>query len=134
MSWFKKKEAKFEDKGGLGELPELPPLPEFSANKTELPVLPSFPSSSFGEKMTNEIVKQTIKEPLLEEETEESIETEIPVKKLTREFDEERIEKPKSASRAIKIAKVFEEEPILSEYQTPRQTKSIEPIFIRIDK
>lgn len=153
MSWFKKKDVKPEENlNELPELPELPPLTEFSANKNELPTLPIFPSSPIGEKISNEVVKQTIREPLLEEEL--PIKTEMPVKKLTREVEEEKPAKTRNIGKMQKQLKEIEqeepvlypypitrqakeieqEEPVSYPYSSQKQTKNIEPIFIRIDK
>jgi len=121
MSWlFGKKEKKEEKKQvsempELPELPELPPLPkelesksqftERPGLKNELPPLPAFPSSSTGKKISNEAVKQIIREP--------SIEPQIISKPRTREIEGAEIPARK---------------------QEPKVSIEAEPVFVRIDK
>lgn len=122
MGWFKKK----EDKGGLPELPPLPDdfgkpkelnLPNLPSIKDELPPLPTFPSNKIGEKLSQEILKQSIKDsefkpsdfPPLAEEKEE-----VEIKPRVMEIQE--TFKPKSSVREIKPA------------------LKIEPVYVRMDK
>jgi hypothetical protein len=111
MSWFKKK-----------ELPELPPLPnefdesplekfpvEKSSIKNELPALPSFPISKMADKISNEALKQAIKEPELK--TEDDFE-EIDLPPKTKEIPE---------SYKIRNFAV-------------REISKPEPVYVRLDK
>lgn len=101
-------------------MPELPPLPESIEQspkgffqerpeiKNELPPLPSFPLSPTGERISNEAVKQAIREP-------EYISGTRP---RTREIEEEDYE----FIRPV--------QPIVREINPVK----VEPVFVRIDK
>ncbi len=73
MGWFNKKEEKgkeqikkFQELPDLPELPELPELPDINENggeNSEIPIhhqLPSFPSSSIGEKFSRKSIKDAV--------------------------------------------------------------------------
>lgn len=122
MAWFNKKDKQ------QGNLPELPPLPDdFQASlppledrqtiKNELPALPSFPANKVSEKLSNEAVKQIIKEPEFRDDSfkpEDFEEVELP-KQITKEITEDF--KP----REIRVREV-------------RPSPKIEPVYVRIDK
>ncbi|MFH1327177.1 MAG: hypothetical protein ABIH59_03565 [archaeon] len=69
MGWFNKKE-KIDEKGTpfkrdnlppLPQLPELPPLKDFREESTEpLHKLPSFPNNSFGQKFSQNAIKEAV--------------------------------------------------------------------------
>lgn len=70
MGWFNKKQnvaqQPLQQQGGMPELPSLPDLPDlpelnFNDKKESLPQLPSFPNSSFGEKFSQNTIKDAIK-------------------------------------------------------------------------
>lgn len=120
----KKKKEETGELAELPELPELPPLPESIEQspkgffkgffqekpeiKNELPPLPSFPLSPVGERISNEAVKQAVREP------EYILET----KPKTREIEEE----------SYGFIKPIQ--PITKEIMPVK----VEPVFVRIDK
>jgi len=118
---FKKKGGKSSEENyeeDIPELPELPPLPDLGLEKTnlpeiktrnELPLLPSFPNSETGEKISREAVKQAVREPFTSF-------PKPPRKPLTRELEE----------REFVPVKQFVKEAY--------PTIKTEPVFIRIDK
>lgn len=69
MGWFnkkeegdEKKEALQKDTPSLPKLPELPELPKIKEDREEsIHRLPSFPTNSFGEKFSQNIIKEAIK-------------------------------------------------------------------------
>ena len=119
MGWFSKKEKKNEPKE-IPLLPELPKLPDFPQIKDEeinepfksIHQLPSLPTNSFGEKFSQNAIKEAITGKKEGEEVFEA--DEFMPKEETR-----RMQKP------LKKSKKFLE---------TRKVKKIEPIFIRIDK
>ncbi len=129
MGWFSKKEKK-EDKREFGqELPRLPMLPELPKLKGDdsklfLPKLPSFPTSSIGNKFSQGIIKEAITG---KKEGEEVFEAD--------EFADDEMQmmqKPlktpltKEISGRGRVPKEFEE--------AAKIVKKNEPVFIRIDK
>lgn len=128
MSWFNKKEEN-KERGNyipqlpdLPELPRLPELPEPPRNissqkirRENLPKLPSFPSSSLGEKFSRNAIKDAVAG---EKEVEEDYEAD------DFDFEEEEQMMPKSSPKRIP-----------SEFlEASKKVKSNEPVFIRLDK
>lgn len=138
MGWLNKKTGESVEIPKLPELPKLPDLPSFDEEKSEdlsmengeiipqlkfsgknskLPSLPSFPSTSFGESLS----QNTIKEAIAGKKEDE---------KEANEFEENstRFQEPQrmqpTLSR-IKTQNIKEVEKII---------KKTEPIFIRLDK
>jgi len=125
MGWFTK------DKEKVPELPRLPPLPEIHIEKNQLedlPKLPSIPSNAFGERFSQNIIKEAVTgEREDDTDVEEELEDiEAPLRRpphlpLTREISPPREiiqsqrEIPEHFAQAVKKVKE-------------------DPIFIRIDK
>ena len=68
MGWFNKKEEQFPSREvpTLPQLPELPELPELHEHSTSddkdfIHKLPKFPTSPFGEKFSQNTIKQAVK-------------------------------------------------------------------------
>ena len=122
MGWFKKEKKEAKQNFLLNEppkLPELPPLPPLKTKfsdfpkieeKVELPPLPSFPSSSIGDMISRQAVRQAIKET-----------DEIDEKPFTCEIDEK--------SEEFAPYEKYFPEPSAKKPQSPK-----EPVFVRIDK
>ncbi len=114
--------------GELPELPEEPPeLPSFSESfpkssfepeirqKKDLPPLPSFPNSFTGERITNEVVKQAVKEPRERLEYKNR-----PEKNFAREIEAKTFEMPSY--------------PLIKQFTKEVSPIKVEPVYIRIDK
>ncbi len=124
MGLFNKKEKEVE-KNEVPTLPELPKLPEFPQSKENkidsIHQLPSFPTNSFGEKFSQNAIKEAVAgkkegEGVFDADEFENDEIQMkprPLKKI-KEF---------SDIKTTKFAKPYR-----------KMTKSLEPIFIRIDK
>ncbi len=118
MGWFEKKEKKKEGIS-LPELPKLPELPSMGGrlnleNQHALPQLPSYPTSSFGEKFSQNAIKDAVSGEEVDDEedfdADESMHNEI-------------LKMPKPLTR---------EEPIV--HKTMMGSPRNEPVFIRLDK
>jgi chromosome segregation ATPase len=142
MGWFDKKE---ESEKKLPELPELPRLPEFpkmnsirknlsDKEKESLPQLPSFPSSSFGQKFSQNAIKEAVagergdKEDFDVDDSEEEIQMihKSPKRIFTNEISPETDSSPS--------AKIKEIENYPREIKPIQIRKENEPVFVRIDK
>ncbi|MFH1500481.1 MAG: hypothetical protein ABIE22_00880 [archaeon] len=129
MALFKKnKKEAFPERSDIPSLPELPPLPEsselsprFAGN--DLSSLPSFPGSSSGDRMSQEVVKEAVKEPFKIPERKMLPPSGLKEGKLT--FEMAPIEAPSLPAPPVM--------PIRS-YSPPITPRRDEPIFIRIDK
>jgi len=120
---------KEEDLPILPKLPELPTLPNMNSfeNPEEEPgeiyKLPSFPTNSFGEKFSQNTIKNAVS-------GREDFENELPpAKNMGKMIPLNPIEPPKMGSPTM--------QPIYTESISPsykRRAISAEPIFIRIDK
>lgn len=112
MGWFKKEKKEEE----VSSLPELPRLPEFQ--REDIHRLPSLPNNSFGEKFS----QNSIKEAVMGEKEENGGEVD--------EFEEERMmpepPKPTLTRELPSTGRMFE--------GNSRKTKEIEPLFVRIDR
>jgi len=118
MGWFDKKERKKESLG-LPELPKLPELPSLERGlnlegQHALPQLPSYPSSPFGEKFSQNAIKDAVSGE--EEDDEEDFDAD-------ESMHNEGLKMPRPLTR---------EEPTVhrSMMGTPRN----EPVFVRLDK
>jgi len=130
MALFKKK--KEEIKGvdeipSLPELPRLPELPSFPSDNLQFKpnALPRFPPSTFGNKFTQNTIKDAVsgekesEEGLADESEEIQTMPKLPKGPLTREEGEE----------------PFEEEISMPSMREPMSYKQrAEPMFVRLDK
>jgi len=120
---FGKSKEKEEKIPELPELPELPPLPDLEASnllpaprkpvRSELAQLPAFPTSSTGERISNEAVKRAIFNRE-EASDEEEISMPLPMESRTREID----------TPIFRTSMVREIKPSIK----------AEPVYVRIDK
>ncbi len=116
MSWFNKKEKKKEGLN-LPELPKLPELPNLGKgfnldNQHALPQLPSYPTSSFGEKFSQNAIKDAVSG---EEEDDEDFDAD-------ESMHDEKLKMPRPLTR---------EEPTV--HRVMMGTRN-EPVFVRLDK
>lgn len=117
MGWFNKKEKK-QGSISLPDLPKLPELPSLSKepklnDQQPIPQLPSYPSSSFGEKFSQNAIKDAVSG---EEEDDEE------------DFD---------ANESILEKVMPMRKPLVKEetiYRNLRGTQKDEPVFVRLDK
>jgi len=120
MGWFNKKEEDKEKIPSLPELPKLPKLPEFPRTKedigeTQIYQLPSLPNNSFGQKFSQD----TIKDAVTGGKEEGNFEDYENDSQIMPSYPQEIITKPEIPEEFKEIAK---------------KVKENEPIFIRIDK
>ena len=124
MGWFNKKEKKVE-KTEVPMLPELPKLPEFPPSKEKkrnsIHQLPSFPTNSFGEKFSQNAIKEAVTG---KKEGEEVFDAD--------EFKNDEIQMMPKPLKKIKEFSDIKQPKFAKPYK--KMTKSSEPIFIRIDK
>ena len=135
MGWFNKKEVQSERRE-VPLLPELPKLPELPSFKEEVnkdstkPVyqLPSFPNNSFGEKFSQNAIKDAVTG---KEDGEEVFDAD----EFAQDTEMQRMQKPLKESltkdfpleqKNIKVTKEHEE--------VRKKAKEVESIFVRIDK
>lgn len=123
MRWFGKNKKEKSGREGLAKLPELPKIPQLD-NKSEdilngsISQLPSYPSSSFGEKFSQNAIKEAVTGKVGDEEVFDANES-------LDEFEDGMMHEPhKSSTEEINSKRV--ERNIRSE--------RIEPVFVRIDK
>lgn len=124
MGWFntKEKEVKKNDMLMLPELPKLPEFPQSKENKiNSIHQLPSFPTSSFGEKFSQNAIKDAITG---KKEGEEVFDTD--------DFEDDEIQMMPKPLKKTKEFSDIEPQKFAKPYR--KMTKSLEPIFIRIDK
>lgn len=125
MGWFKKKtkEDKKKEVPTLLELPKLPEFPKLENEKVDLTKsklihqLPSFPTSSLGEKFSQNTIKDAITGKKEGEEVfdaDDFVPTEDEIQMMQR--------------------KPFTREATSSDFKTSKSVKRKEPIFIRIDR
>jgi hypothetical protein len=121
MGFIKKKTK--EEFPGLPILPELPKLPSSrdfeESKKSELHELPSFPSNEFGDKFSQNTIKNAISGE--EDEEDGPIFPSMPNKKII----------PPTQSR-MKAQELMHESDF--DKMIPKQTISADPVFIQIDK
>ena len=137
MGFFGKKEGKeqkIQSLPELSELPELPKLPDLN-NKLKSPKeiyqLPSLPNNSFGNKFSQNAIKQAVSGG---EEDEEVFDAD--------EFAEDKgrmmqkpLEKKIFPIRKKALTREIEEEEIPEEFEeAATKVRKAEPIFVRIDK
>jgi len=118
MGLFSKKKEKEEEKGiSLPELPKLPELPDIDKEE-KLPQLPSFPSNQFGNKFSQNAIKEAVtgrKEVEEVYDADESVGTRM-MQRPPIPYSEDIEETPEEFEEAAKLV------------------KKAEPVFIRIDK
>jgi hypothetical protein len=116
MGWFTKKE-KIPEIPSVSKLPELPQTSE----KQDLPELPSFQNNSIGEQFNNALIKSAVQDSSGEREV---------------EVEEVGIPTPEEAAVEENVDKGERRTLELSPSMNPSMssTKSLEPIFVRIDK
>lgn len=98
----------------LPDLPKLPKLPEFDSKEENLPQLPRYPSSPFGQKLSQDMIKESVSGEKEEEEMADEFVKEQMMPKL-----------PKFKPSKMPLHEI--ERKIV-------RTESKKPIFIRIDK
>jgi hypothetical protein len=135
----KKKEEIPETHSSFPELPPLPKLPDLPLdNSTNLQfkpnILPRFPSSSLGNKFSQDTIKDAIsgeKEDEEADESEEEIQTmpKLPSSPLTKEVPQEKEESPREKPQVTKQSR-----PEDRGYSMQRVQEKPEPIFVRLDK
>jgi hypothetical protein len=145
----KKEETKSSSRFSEPKLPDLPSLPElpelrspYSENKDEqLPQLPSFPSNSFGERFSQNVIKDAVSG---REEGDKDGNWGFEEEKgfgAEREF-KQRVSSMTQRSLNPRVKEVFPEERFPSKsYQVPTEFQSAskivsknQPVFIRLDK
>ncbi len=138
MGLFSKKKEKEDDKKAnlpkLPELPSIPKLPKISEmdedeEKYNLPKLPSFPNNSYGEKFSQDTIKEAVGGVKEEEEVDEADEF---------DDDEERMmQKPlrKSNTKEIYDTSKTRNKRVPEEFrEAAMRVREAEPIFVRLDK
>jgi len=125
MAWFEKKEKSGADGiPSLPELPKLPELPDFDdsprMNQNDLPHLPSYPNSSFGQKFSQNAIKDAVSG---EKEDEEGEADEFP-------GEREIMPRPPQINFPKRMSMPSEEYPRFDRMKSGKP----EPVFIRIDK
>lgn len=116
MGWFNKNKTE-EERFSLSELPKLSSLPRFDGGSLDseesLPQLPSLPSSSFGERFSQNAIKDAVSGSSGKKESEEDAD----------ESDDEMMmhEPPRKSL-------------IHEEHKRRMDGKRLEPVFVRIDK
>lgn len=122
MSLFGKKEKK--ESPALPKLPELPSLPNFEeTNDEEMHRLPSFPNNNFGEKFSQNTIKNAVSG-----ENENEFEMSQP------QENEAPLEKIKSFREPKKIESGFPTQEKTNKGYSKKRVDSAEPVFIRLDK
>lgn len=137
MGWFSssnKEKKDFSKDLALPQLPKLPDLPkspQVEDEENSLPQLPSLPSNQFGERFSQNIIKEAVigRKPEIEEE-EERIDSSELISRIPKaqEVGERFI------PRAMNDIRYVQGE-IPEEFKEPiRKIKKNEPVFVRIDK
>ncbi len=128
MGLFKKKKKREEERiEKLPDLPELPKLPEFPKMRGEFeeePLkvphpLPSFPNNSFGEKFS----QNTIKEAVAGKKEGEGV---FDADDFASEDEMQMMQKPRRLALSREVPKEFQE--------AAGRVRKAEPVFIRLDK
>jgi len=123
-----KKEVKQNEIPSLPELPELPDFPEMNSKKikSEVHKLPAYPSNSFGEKFSQNVIKEAV--------SGEEGDKEADVNEFAEERKMQKIQKPLEKMPLKHYERKISEE-IPSEFRdVVKNSKRSKPIFIRIDK
>ncbi|HKL23621.1 MAG TPA: hypothetical protein VJ895_02615 [Candidatus Nanoarchaeia archaeon] len=121
MSLFGKKEKK--EAPSPPKLPELPSLPNFEeSNGEEMHKLPSFPNNNFGEKFSQNTIKNAVTGGNMNEfEMSEPQENEAPLEKI------KGFRKPKEIESGFPLQEK-------TTGYSKKRVDSAEPVFIRLDK
>ncbi|MEX0932721.1 MAG: hypothetical protein WDZ77_01325 [Candidatus Pacearchaeota archaeon] len=128
MSWFSKKEEKKTMNPEFGNVPELPKLPELPKTKIgNLPndfgnpsQLPSYPSNSFGEKFSQNAIKDAVRGERGEKEEDEDWDVDEPADSEEDDGEMHNLHKPKMHTREM--------EP------TSKIQGAQDSVFVRLDK
>jgi hypothetical protein len=142
MGWFNKKEDKEERSMELPELPGLPEVPEknsFEENgKDSLHQLPSFPSSPFGQKFSQNAIKEAVagkrgdnEDWSVDENDSDEEEFQMKPESSKKLFSNEI--KDEATNMASINRKELENSPEDS-FPKKRNKKDNEPFFVRVDK
>lgn len=129
MGWFSKKEKK--EVPSLPKLPKLPELPKIKEEKLENPKihqLPSFPTSSLGEKFSQD----TIKEAVTGKKEGEGVPEANDFAKS--QMMPEPLKNPPSHDFPMEKIGGIPPKKTTQEFSNQPLTKKAEPVFIRIDK
>ena len=140
MGWFNKNSEEKKNDSQIPSLAKLPELPKFNSNQKEpLPQLPSFPSSSFGEKFSQDTIKDAVSGKKEGENIVNDFENEedqmmqgslkLPPLKNFEDYKENQIHEV-----GIKKTPRFSETVSEEFSEASRRVKKAEPIFIRLDK
>ena len=132
MSWFGKKEEQKKpvmQNTGLPDLPKLPELPTLNSpttkNSDPLHQLPSFPSTNFGEQMSQSTIKEAITGKKEDEEDSEADDLEHHEGQMMRG----------PLQKEMPLYPEDEEEVIPRGFRNAiGRVRKTEPVFIRIDK
>ncbi len=134
---------KEEKKGDIPRLPELPRLPDLPGleDLKNLPQLPSFPRSSFGEKFSQNTIKDAIAgrkevgENFDANDSDDEEESEMMPKLAKKDFMSKEMDSESEGGDEYRQFQKFErrvlEVPTISDSGNYKRT---EPIFIRLDK
>jgi hypothetical protein len=124
MGWFNKKE---EENGGkppsLPDLPNMNEPPKMNDNPKNISQLPSLPNNSFGQKFSQNTIKEAVagkKEGM-----------EFP---KADDFKERMMPETPEFAHVPEPQKYEPQKPIIPQNKVPRSAKKQEPIFIRLDK
>jgi hypothetical protein len=119
MGWFNKKDEK-QEAVSLPELPKLPELPRMRESDSEsmhLPQLPSYPSSSYGQKFSQDAIKEAVSGE--EEDEDEDFDAD---ESMSDEDEDMMMRKP--------LIKPMVREPAVHRNGLGKN----EPVFVRLDK
>jgi hypothetical protein len=139
----KKKKEEIPVTSSLPELPPLPKLPDLplgsSTNLQFKPnILPRFPSSSLGNKFSQDTIKDAVSGEKEDEETDESEEIQmmpkLPSIPMSKEMPPEMDESSEGMKVSTTIKPSIMTKPSRTEYSMQRPQEKSEPIFVRIDK
>jgi len=111
----------------LPELPRFPELPKLE-DRGQIHKLPSYPQSSFGEKFSQNAIKEAVSG---KEEGDEEV---WDADEFAREQEMQMMQQPLKKPMTRQFDYKEEEEPLQEFKHVARQMKKTEPLFIRIDK
>jgi len=122
-----------EEVPSLPELPKLPDFPQLDMGRNEasesFPQLPSYPSNSFGEKFSQNVIKDAVSG---EKEGEEEFEADEFLKVYNKGMMQKPLTREISGSEFKRLGRLSGEIP--EEFRISAKQIKEEPIFIRIDK
>ncbi|MFH1787311.1 MAG: hypothetical protein ABH811_00770 [archaeon] len=119
MGWINKTELKRKElPSSLPDLPELPEFPSLEKYEEQIPQLPSFPNNSFGDKFSQNTIKDAVTGRKEGDEV----------------FDADEFAEEDAQMMQRPLIRSTKEEPSENSSRFKRITKESEPLFIRIDK